>query len=66
VKDNGCGIPEAIKDQIFDMFFRASHKNSGSGLGLFIASEAAKSIDGLLTVESWEGEGSKFILTIPG
>jgi signal transduction histidine kinase len=66
VEDNGSGIPEEIKENIFDMFFRASHKNSGSGLGLFIASEAAKSIDGLLTVESWEGEGSKFILTIPG
>lgn len=65
VKDNGCGIPEEIKDQIFDMFFRASHKNSGSGLGLFIASEAAKSIKGLLQVESREGEGSKFILSFP-
>ncbi len=65
VEDNGYGIPLEFKDKIFDMFFRASYDKSGSGLGLFIAREAAKKMHGDLRVESVEGEWSRFILTIP-
>jgi two-component system, sensor histidine kinase len=65
VEDNGYGIPPEFKDKIFDMFFRASHDKSGSGLGLFIAREAAKKMHGDLRVESVQGEWSRFILTIP-
>ena len=66
VKDNGPGISSEYLPNIFDMFFRGMHQNSGSGLGLFIAREAAENMDGNLIVESRESEGSKFILTIPG
>ncbi len=65
VEDNGCGIPAEFQDKVFDMFFRGSHKNYGSGLGLFIASEASKQLNGELKVESELGEGSRFILRIP-
>jgi signal transduction histidine kinase len=65
VEDNGFGISSAFHDKIFEMFFRASHEKSGSGLGLFIAQEAAKKMNGSLHVESVEGEWSRFILTIP-
>jgi len=65
VEDNGCGIPEEFQDKIFEMFFRGAHKNYGSGLGLFIASEASKQLNGDLKVKSKPGRGSRFILRIP-
>ena len=65
VEDNGFGISEEFQEKIFEMFFRAFHDKSGSGLGLFIAQEAAKKIQGSLRVVSEEGEWSRFILTIP-
>jgi two-component system, sensor histidine kinase len=66
VEDNGHGISLEFQEKIFEMFFRAFHDKSGSGLGLFIAQEAAKKMNGNIRVESIEGKGSKFILTIPG
>ncbi len=65
VEDNGEGIPAEYVNRIFEMFYRASVKNPGSGLGLFIAQEAARNMNGMLSVESKEGVGSKFILRIP-
>lgn len=65
VEDNGCGIPKEFIGKIFDMFYRASSESPGSGLGLYIAKESANKIKAELRVESIEGEGSKFILTIP-
>lgn len=65
VKDNGEGIPKNYLGKIFEMFYRASDKNSGSGLGLYIAKESADKINAKLTVASVEGEGSKFTLSIP-
>jgi signal transduction histidine kinase len=53
-------------EKIFVMFYRASDKSSGSGLGLYIAKESANKINANLFVESVVGEGSKFTLVIPG
>lgn len=64
VEDNGEGIPVKIKDNIFDMFFRGTQRSKGSGLGLYIAKEAAEKINGKLTVESEYGKGSVFHLEL--
>jgi signal transduction histidine kinase len=65
VKDNGAGIPEAIKDKIFQPFFTTKPTGQGTGLGLSLAYDiVTKGHGGSLTVESIEGQGSTFILTL--
>jgi signal transduction histidine kinase len=65
VRDNGQGIRADLQTKIFDMFFRANEYSNGSGLGLYIAQEAAEKIGGRLYVESAYGKGSDFILELP-
>jgi len=65
VSDNGQGIAREHLDRIFNMFYRASNNSSGSGLGLYIAREAAKKLNGTITVTSEYKKGSTFLLTIP-
>jgi PAS domain S-box-containing protein len=65
ISDNGIGIkPEYLK-RIFDMFFRATEKSTGSGLGLYIAKETLEKLNGKISVHSVFGEGSTFQITIP-
>jgi signal transduction histidine kinase len=51
---------------IFNMFFRATLTAKGSGLGLYIAKEAADKLGGKISVQSEYGEGSTFILELKG
>jgi signal transduction histidine kinase len=60
VEDNGEGIKPAATNKIFDMFFRGTQRSNGSGLGLYIAKEAAEKIDGTIHVESEYGKGTVF------
>lgn len=64
-EDNGTGIDEAHQAKIFDMFFRASDRSRGSGLGLYIAKEIALKINCNLRVNSELGKGSVFKVIIP-
>ena len=64
-EDNGLGIAAEHLPSIFDMFYRATGKNQGSGLGLFIVKEALEKLDGKISVTSEPGRGSTFELTIP-
>ncbi|MEL7001241.1 MAG: PAS domain-containing sensor histidine kinase, partial [Bacteroidota bacterium] len=65
VEDNGVGISEEYVGKIFNMFYRASEKSEGSGLGLYITKEMVEKLNGKILVESKEGVGSKFILSFP-
>lgn len=65
IEDTGIGIPEEYQERIFEMFYRASHDQPGSGLGLFIAQEAARKLGGSISVSSREGVGSRFQVEIP-
>ncbi len=65
VKDNGEGIHEAHLQKIFDMFYRATANAPGSGLGLYIAKEAAQKLGGEIHVHSVYGEGSTFTIELP-
>ncbi|TRX53686.1 PAS domain S-box protein [Fulvivirga sp. M361] len=65
VEDNGMGITADLIGRVFDMFFRATEKSEGSGLGLYIAREMVKKIGGDLEVVSSLGEGATFILKLP-
>ena len=66
VTDNGKGISDSQKDQVFDMFFTGTNgKSIGTGIGLHIVKEAIAKLDGTIALESTEGEGSKFIISAP-
>lgn len=65
VADNGEGIPPHLQVKIFEMFYRGHERSKGSGLGLYIAKEAATQMGSTLTVLSEPGKGTQFILTIP-
>jgi signal transduction histidine kinase len=65
VADNGVGIPEPMQKAIFEQFVRA-HPDvaDGTGLGLAIAREAVEQMGGRIWLESRDGEGTTFFLTV--
>lgn len=65
VEDNGIGIGEESKDRVFKMFYRASEKSYGSGLGLYIIQETVKKLGGSISMESKEGRYTRFIIDLP-
>jgi signal transduction histidine kinase len=65
VNDNGNGIPDSIKDKIFQPFFTTKPTGQGTGLGLSLSYDIVKAHGGELKVSTKEGEGSEFILTLP-
>lgn len=64
VADNGCGIPDTIRDKIFIPFF--STKKNGNGIGLSISREIIKLHNGKLHVQSEEMKGSAFTVLFLG
>ncbi len=69
VRDQGIGIPTRDLERIFERFYRVDHGRSrqtgGTGLGLSIVRHVANNHQGLVHVESREGEGSTFTLRLP-
>jgi signal transduction histidine kinase len=65
VKDNGNGIPEEIKDKIFQPFFTTKPTGQGTGLGLSLAYDIVKAHGGEIKVESKDRKGTEFIIHLP-
>ena len=66
IGDNGNGIPKDIVDKIFQPFFTTKPTGEGTGLGLSLSYDiVTKQHGGELNVESKEGEGTKFIISLP-
>jgi signal transduction histidine kinase len=65
VRDNGEGIPEEIKEDIFNPFFSTKEKKEGNGLGLYIVYNEVSKMQGDIKVDSQIGEGTTFTITIP-
>jgi signal transduction histidine kinase len=65
VADNGNGIPRKILDKIFQPFFTTKPTGEGTGLGLSLAYDIVKAHGGNIRVETVEGEGTTFILSLP-
>lgn len=66
VKDNGIGIPQAIKEKIMQPFFTTKPTGEGTGLGLSLSYDIiVKGHGGRIEVESTEGEGALFKIILP-
>jgi len=64
VRDTGAGIPRDKIDHIFDPFF-STKLGEGTGLGLSISQALIARADGVITVQSPEGQGAEFFIWIP-
>ena len=66
VRDNGPGMPAAVRARVFEPFFTTKPASEGTGLGLSLSHDiVCKGHGGTLTVESEEGHGTEFVLTLP-
>jgi len=63
VIDDGSGIPEAIRQKIFNLYFTTKPK--GTGIGLGIVQRVVIEHGGVITVDSQQGKGTTFIIEIP-
>ncbi|WP_128547036.1 sensor histidine kinase [Larkinella soli] len=67
VNDNGAGIPEAVRQKIFQPFFTTKPTGEGTGLGLSLSYDiVTREHGGELTVSSREGEFTEFMVRLPG
>jgi signal transduction histidine kinase len=64
-EDNGIGIEDKFSAKVFDMFFRATEKNKGAGLGLYIVKEAIDKLKGTISMESQVAKGTRFKIELP-
>ena len=65
VQDNGPGIPDSIKDKIFQPFFTTKPTGQGTGLGLSLSYDIVKAHGGELKVKTKMNEGSEFVIVLP-
>lgn len=65
IADNGIGIETKHLPRVFDMFYRATQKSDGSGLGLYIVKQALDKIKSKVRIESTLGEGTTIFLSLP-
>ncbi|MBU0616984.1 MAG: cache domain-containing protein, partial [Planctomycetes bacterium] len=65
IADNGCGIPESMREAIFDPFFTTKDPGKGTGLGLAVAVRIVQTHGGRLELDSEVGQGSTFTVVLP-
>ncbi len=65
VSDNGIGIGEEYLPRLFEMFFRATERSEGAGLGLYIVRETVEKLHGHIAIDSEMGVGTTFTVTLP-
>lgn len=65
IHDNGNGVPEKVKHKIFQPFYTTKPSGQGTGLGLSLSYEIIQTHGGELDLETKEGEGATFTITLP-
>jgi CheY-like chemotaxis protein len=66
VADTGQGIEPGIREQIFEPFFTTKPRGKGTGLGLAVVQGVVRSMQGTIELESTSGQGTRFIIRLPG
>jgi two-component system NtrC family sensor kinase len=66
VSDNGPGIPEEDRENVFDLFFTTKEPGKGTGLGLSICARLVEGMGGRITVDSGPAGGARFTIRLPG
>jgi len=65
IADNGSGIPESVRDRLFDPFYTTKPVGRGTGLGLYISFQIIEKHKGTLRCISEPNQGTEFIIDIP-
>lgn len=65
IQDNGCGIPEEIREKIFEPFFTTKEVGKGTGLGMSISWDIVHKHGGRIDIESQVGVGTSFFIYLP-
>jgi signal transduction histidine kinase len=65
VRDNGIGIHSDYIDNVFNMFYRATDRSQGAGLGLYIVKEMVEKLSGTIFIASELGQETTITITIP-
>ncbi|SHH99833.1 PAS domain S-box-containing protein [Chryseolinea serpens] len=64
-QDNGIGIKPEHLTKIFNMFYRATDRSQGSGLGMYIVKQAIEKLGGTIDMKSEYGKGTRIKITLP-
>ncbi len=64
-QDNGIGIDQKYLPRVFEMFYRATERSDGAGLGLYIVKETLEKLEGMVQINSQLGQGTTVIITVP-
>lgn len=65
IRDNGNGVPDRVKDKIFQPFFTTKPSGEGTGLGLSLSYDIVKTHGGELRLDTKQGEGTTFTISLP-
>jgi signal transduction histidine kinase/ligand-binding sensor domain-containing protein len=65
IRDNGNGVPDRVKDKIFQPFFTTKPSGQGTGLGLSLSYDIIKTHGGELRLDTKQGEGTTFTISLP-
>ena len=65
IADDGCGIPQEEIEHIFEPFYSTKTGAGGTGLGLSITYGLVQELGGAIAVNSLEGNGTRFTITLP-
>ncbi|MFD0797964.1 ATP-binding protein [Maribacter chungangensis] len=65
IRDNGNGVPDRVRDKIFQPFFTTKPSGEGTGLGLSLSYDIVKTHGGELRLDTKQGEGTTFTISLP-
>jgi len=65
ISDNGIGMKKEVQSKIFEMFYKGKSKESGFGLGLYVAKKAVTKLKGTIEFRSEEGNGTFVTIYLP-
>jgi signal transduction histidine kinase len=65
ISDNGIGIEEKHLGDVFNLFHRATQRNVGSGLGLYMVKESIEQLNGSVVLNSIVGKGTEILVHLP-